>query len=525
MQFSVRRQFPRDYGVDHDAWRPGQLETLRWLEREARERTVSIVEAPVGSGKSAVGAALGGINNTMALTYTINLQKQYEEEYGFDPIFGMAHYPCALNAGMFNADDCIFPEAMFSCPVASECEYLIQRTLVQGSNRQALSYAYYLTAGWVHDQPPMYLYCDEAHLLPALVKGASTIEFDTEDIIKYDLEPFPTVNVRNHAIRIKIARDWLSGVRRVMTSKYNDIVRIPPANRTTEVLRAMRYYSGMISDLSNFISDSTNRPQDFFAQWDSESIKIIPLTARRSFPKYFLGKKQAVILTSATIGNPKVLASELGIRNFKFRRVESNYGPAENPVDVLDVPRMGYRTGESAKKKHAAEIAKLIKSHDPSWSGIIHVSSRYQARDLGERLARNGLQDRVYVLDTDGGTRGKIKAWHRNKKRRKNLLTITYSFHQGLDAPDDNINIVAKIPFKQLDDFGRAELDYNPALYRWNAAVKTEQACGRIRRGEPEHYETVGKPTRKVVAIADGNLDKVKGEMSDFFVSCFRKRS
>jgi hypothetical protein len=90
----------------------------------------------------------------------------------------------------------------------------------------------------------------------------------------------------------------------------------------------------------------------------------------------------------------------------------------------------------------------------------------------------------------------------------------------GLDAPDLKFNIIGKIPFKTLDRFGMAELQHNPSFYYLWAAILTEQAAGRIRRGEPEHYETPGRAVNKVVAIADGNYTRIQKQFSSHFKNC-----
>lgn len=129
------------------------------------------------------------------------------------------------------------------------------------------------------------------------------------------------------------------------------------------------------------------------------------------------------------------------------------------------------------------------------------------------------MQDRVYIPEGKG-TGEKITDWQNRKKKVPNTLAIAYSFHMGLDAPDEQINIVGKIPFATLDEFGMAQLRYDPIIYKHDAAVLTEQASGRIRRGKPEHYEEPGKPTRKMVAIADNNYIQLVDQFSNHFKSC-----
>jgi Rad3-related DNA helicase len=184
-----------------------------------------------------------------------------------------------------------------------------------------------------------------------------------------------------------------------------------------------------------------------------------------------------------------------------------------------DMPRLGYRTKTSGWKKWGTKIADLIKGYDPAWGGLIHVSSKKQANDLANLLARSGLQDRVYIPEGEG-TKKKISNWEQRKKKVPNTVAIAYSFHMGLDAPDLKFNILGKIPFKTLDRFGKAELDHNPGFYHLWAAILSEQSMGRTRRGNPEDYEVPGRAVNKVVAIADGNYIRIKNQFSSHFQNC-----
>ena len=159
---------PSNYGLPHDEWRPGQLETVKWIKDTPG---TLLVQAPTGSGKSSVGAALARYGIVRSLTHTINLQQQYEQVYGFDPIYGMRNYPCAFVNNTDSAAHCSFAEKMFECPVAEYCEYLIQRAIVRASKKQSLSYACFLQAVWPKLDNADFLYCDEAHLLPQTTKS------------------------------------------------------------------------------------------------------------------------------------------------------------------------------------------------------------------------------------------------------------------------------------------------------------------------------------------------------------------
>jgi len=518
---------PSVYGLPHDDWRPGQYETVRKIIGGFKlNNKYRIVQAPTGSGKSAIATALSGngIRSVRTVTNTINLQKQYESLYGFDPIYGMHNYPCAVWSNTLQASSCVYPEAMFNCPAKEVCEYLIQRNKVKWSYYQSMSYAYLLAAVWPWDAVTDYIVFDEGHLLPQITKDACTVEYTPEQVYKWDVEPYPTTQIGSMPLRVKIAVAWLRKVLLVHTKEYNRLLDIPAAIRkkNPSLMKKLHMISQHVFTLRRTIDHADNNPTDFYCTWDEESFKLVPLTSKLYFKQLFIrGGTHKPVIMSATIGNPDTFAAELGLGNmWEFIDTPSQFPPESMPVYTFDdAPRLSHKTTATGWNKWADTVHKVIKDSDPRWSGMIHVASRNQANLLAEKLAKKGLAHRLYIPEGKS-TSDKISAWDHRKKKVKNTIAITYSFFMGLDAGDDEINIIGKIPFETLDEVGMAKLRYNSTLYRYNAALKTEQAAGRIRRGEAEHYEEEGKPRRKVVAIADGNYHQIQDQFSGHFRQC-----
>jgi Rad3-related DNA helicase len=291
--------------------------------------------------------------------------------------------------------------------------------------------------------------------------------------------------------------------------------------RKNPVLRKkIKLFAAEITTLNRTIHNADAYPNDFYCTWDEKSFKLVPMTARLYFKRLFLrGKPHRPVIMSATIGNAETFSRELGISNmYDFIEVESAFPPESMPVWTLrDAPKLGHRTTPLEWDHWADVIGKAIDVVSSDWSGIIHVASKFQAKSLAEKLYKK-FGDRVYIPQGKT-TRKKIQHWHNRKKKHPNTLAISYSFFMGLDAYDDEINIIAKIPFATLDEVGMAKLEYDRDIYTYNAALLTEQAAGRIRRGKPEHYEDGGR-MKKFVAIADGNYSVVKPQFSNHFKKC-----
>ena len=511
---------PSRYGLPHDEWRPGQLETVKWVSNTPG---TLLIQAPTGSGKTAIASAISTYGSVRSLTHTINLQQQYEKLYGFDTIYGMRHYPCAFVNDTDTAANCSFAEKMFDCPVAVDCEYLIQREIVRKATKQSLSYAYFLQAVWPKLDSADMLYCDEAHLLPQITKDFCTIEYTTKQIFYMDVPMYPTVKLRGYQARTLMAVKWLQKIRLKMQDDHGDLVKVKPKYRSHNLKTRIRLLTEQIYRLGRTIAYAEKHPEEFYTNWNKDYFKMMPLSAKLYFKDLFINKfDHKPVLTSATIGNPDTLARELGLSNYSFRDVPSAYPPEAMPVFTFDdAPKLSYKSSPMDWRKWADVIGRAVNMVNSEWSGLIHVSSGIQAESLANALSRSehGLQDRVYIPEGKG-TKGKILDWKQRKLKVPNTIAIAYSFHMGLDAYDDEINIVGKIPYGILDEFGMAELNYDAGIYRHKAALLTEQACGRIRRGQPEHYEEPGEPMRKIVAIADNNYIGIVKEFSKHFQDC-----
>jgi Rad3-related DNA helicase len=505
---------PSSYGIPHDKWRKGQQEAVEWI-RNAKEQFV-ILQAPVGSGKSAIGSGLGRYGNVRAITASINLQDQYRDGYNFHALYGMGNYKCDLYP-MWMADNCSYPTKMSNCPAHENCDYLIQRELAKKNRRVALSYAYYLAANWTRENPSDYLYMDEAHLLLlSILRGHYSIEYTTDIIRKAKIDIWEYTE--KHDLDRILAIMW---IKKLVGKQEEKLAALKRRSIGPQTGKAIAYLSREIDHMHKVIGLLDAHPEDFWVKLDGDSFTVRPLTVS-AFAKDFLIGADKVVFTSATIGHPKSFADELGIpmRDWTFHDMPSQWMSHEMPIYVYkNAPRLKYDMSEAAKKQWADIIAGIIEENNPDWSALIHVASGAQERDLAERLARRVDPSRIYI--TDGRNTGdKIEQWRERLEYIPNTVAISSSFHQGLDAGDVNINIIAKIPFITLDEYGRAFLRRNKDMYRWMAALGVMQAAGRIRRGEPEHYEVAGEPRRKIVAIVDSAYKQVQRDFSEHFINC-----
>ena len=470
---------------------------------------------------SALSAALGSHNRRVLVATThLSLQKQYIE-YDFFPLYGRSNYECIESPMGNTTDQCLYPK-MKDCPVVAQCRYIVAKNNWIASDRSSLNYAYFLNASWLKDYQRDWIVLDEAHEIPRYLMDYLTVDFSAKDCAKHDV-PFwkPRKEVSSQAIAMLRARDWLH---MAVTNVEDDIAkfeRLVAAGEMHLVSKLRNLYQ-LYTKLNNAKIGISTNPDEWFAYLSEDRIKIAPLSAKDFFRTFFVdGFHGQFLLMSATVGNPESFAESIGIDSFAQREVPSRFPPESRPIHDLGAPRMSYGTSPLAYEKQADLVANAIKNVPDDWSGILHVQSRAKAKALGERLARRGLQDRLYLVQGKG-TMAKIDNWSRQKARIPNSLAISYSFHQGVDLMQERINISCDIPFASLaDPIERARANRYGDFYRHNAAILLEQRNGRTRRGRPEDYDTKDE-IAGYNAVADGNLRLVESHLSADFRSCLQ---
>lgn len=514
---------PNEYGLPYDTFRPGQLEAIQWaygLEQPG------IIQAPTGSGKTALPRAISQNHRTISLVRTKALQQEnYADDMGFVPLFGRGNYPCPHPMAPLDAmaDVCRHPANMTRCPVFTECAYFNQRNKASASRRASLNYAYWfgVYSNW---SPPEYLVLDEGHQLPDLVLEWAGCTINDTHRVHWDLPIFPliTTGPMQDGKTSERAVAWLTKVQHKITEAYRYYAQRQDddAKAAQEARNAERFGVKISATLQAMAA----APNDWFiksgpvALTNRSGEKVMgftarPLTARHHFKRYFQNGEHKLLIMSATIGDPAVFAQELGIPEFEYHEVASAWSPQVRPVHALDVPRIGHNTGESGYQKQAQVIAKSIRECPKTWDGIVHTSSIKQAHELARRLSSFGLGDRVWVPQKGTATDDMIYQWGARMARYPGSIMVTWALGEGYNGTREKINIVAKVMYPALDEFEQRRKSYNGKLFLQRAAWATEQALGRSRRGRPEDYDIDGK-VNGFVAIADDSWRWIKGYLS-----------
>lgn len=526
---------PAFWELKHESLREDQLSAILWA---VNTDGYGLLEAPTGSGKTAIARAITSKKKTVALCMTKMLQYENYEEYGFDAHYGRENFEC-INPENPNssADMCIHLEkGMNKCEYFSQCPYSVSKFKAMRSTKTSLNYAYWLTAkSWREDNPPEVLFLDECHNIPDIVTNWTGCTIKEDERKKWHLPEFPKLTYTHSSIigtfipdadtdNIHIALAWMHKSASILRARYKVLQKHAKAgvHNAQEEMHECARIGYKVATTAQAIQDNADR-------WYVESGDALvytrygyapaliakPLSACMHFKKLFNAK--TCILMSATIGNFSAFAKELGVHAHAECRVAHRYPAHARPVHILDAPRFGKNSDDAQYNMQADAIAKAILQNNKEWSGLVLVTRKTEASLLADRLARRGLQDRVWVTPGSDGkyvpTDTQVKAWADRRKKIPNSICITWAFWEGYNGLDEKICIVAKVPFPNLSTrFEQARLKANPRMYNLRTGWSLTQGLGRTRRGRDEDYGA----DNGYVAIADANWTRVRSSLPEY---------
>ena len=247
-------------------------------------------------------------------------------------------------------------------------------------------------------------------------------------------------------------------------------------------------------------------PECWFIKSDGEKMIIKPLTARFHF-NALMNKAPKLVMMSATIGKIDVFVRELGITDFEYIEVPNAFPPLMRKITDLDAGKMGYKSTREEWIKHSQVIADAINQCPDHVTGIVHSPSKWLAYDLADRLGKMTRRP-MHVPQENIGTEQVIQDWI--DAREPGKICVSWNLWEGINAGEDDICIVAKMPFIDFSEpFDKERFMFDGKAGYQRVANKFTQGLGRIRRGKPEHYGN-----GKLVAIADGNWKRLRKYIS-----------
>lgn len=505
---------PSDYNLPYSEW----YENQRGMVERAvglNPGQVLILEAPTGTGKSGTPLTVSYHRpGTTVCVATRDLQQQYANTFGISDDFvavawGQAHYPCVHqeHVAQFTEAydepptraDCPYKRGAKDCPVGTRCPYEQSKAAALRAQTKVLNYALAFYTKWWRPHTND-LFCDEAHRLPGILSSLVSLEIANRTRKWYDLPDFPYTSGGTSYAYGQI-QSWAA-------TGAEHLVALERTTQEPKKKLSVRRMRLKLESLVKMLDKA--EPGTWYVASGQSAGKLIakPIFPGRYAKSILDGNARSITLMSATIGDPALLAEELGLtQGFEFLSLPHIF-PKENRVVIWikGAPKLSRKSTESDYKAQAEIIARILNSHRGQ-RGLIHTASWKHVEILKDLLGRT-FGHRLFIPKGE-----RIKAVERFKNSNGDTVVISPSWYEGLNFPDDEARfaIIAKVPYLSLADPVvklRLKSKGGGRWYRWQAALRIVQAAGRIVR----HRSDWG-----IVYICDSEWPKVAKYVPKWF--------
>ncbi len=510
----------------HPTARNGQLELIeRAIDAFENGKRFVIIEAPVGSGKSAIGYTVGNYFQTYYyVTAQKLLQSQLSKDFGEEgkwigdekspmiELKGRNAYPCNYYDRKLELEgdkmllvekqhfqdlsrlkiDCARGECkkkgkgkLKFCEDNEKdihhCPYFIQRDKAMVSAAVLMNFHSFIFQTEVSVTPWDYknlLIIDEAHVTESVLMDFITLSFaDTPLGIEFS--------------KYETAEEYLiffeeNGMPEIMANKLKDAL----TSRNDE---DEEYWKGTILKYIKFkssIMDGENWVVKFENKKSYRTVELKPLFVNKFAKNILFNKAERILMMSGTILSAKIMANCLGINEneYEFISVDSQF-PVENRlIHYKPSGSMSYKNKKETIPKMMKDIEKICNDHIGD-RGIIHAQS-FELTEFVINNSKPELKSRLF-FQKNYQNKEEMLAAH---AASKNGIIIAPAMHEGLDLKDDlsRFQLILKVPYPSFIENPQLEMrmKISSDYYNYLTAMKLVQAYGRSIRSETDFAET-----------------------------------
>ncbi len=478
------------------SYREGQREALD-AAREAfgAGARVVVIEAPTGSGKSALAVSLAQeARSAFVLTGQKVLQDQYHRDFvGLAMLKGRASYPCEVVPHATAASaPCLMGHAFQAC---DGCGYYRARDEALAAPIALMNYAAFLHQ--VNDAggfgPRELLVLDEAHgaeshlmqYLQARLSDALLERAGIDERLPAFLDPEFSIDVAESMLPHLVSRRAeldaeLGGVR-------------DGGLAAAAKLQALQWLDGQVRRL-RWLCDTFDAGVDWVCEHGSEAgsayLAWKPVDVAGLAEELLFGHAQRALMLTATVLDEHTFLRGLGLEPDEAAviRVASTFPADRRPLVLRPVARLTRHHQARDLPLLVGEVARIMADHEAE-KGVIHTHSYRIAAALRADLPERQRQRLISHVSADG----RQSALEEHLSRPEPTVLLTPSMTEGLDLAGDlaRWQIICKLPYPYLGDPQvAARRQRDPQWYAWRTSQALVQAYGRVVRSRDDHAVT-----------------------------------
>ena len=479
-----RRFFPEERP------RPLQEEIMDFVVKNWEQCDSFVVEAPTGTGKSAIGVGLARVlaskrnrdffneeefqpNCSYITTTTIELQNQYERCYankGLLKLYSADHYSCNRRKNLNCADGArIKMTTKLPCP--GVCPYRRAKEEFVNGDFGVVNLAYYINETYYAGQllKRGLMVFDEAHAVGDVVKDFVSLEITEFQLAKYDVKDPPGYNTDRFdmaKLRKWLRHEFTPNVEKEEARIVADRDSWEGAPDDPEYLSVCKECTELDKYLCRVrrVTDTLD-PKTWVVDDTKEGMLLTPITPRPFMKEVVTGLNKKNLFMTATILDFDFFVKEhdLDPKHTLFFTASSPFHKDNRKIYFVPCGKLKHNDLQVTMKPFV-EAVKIVLDEHLDERGIIFVSSYAQSVELTKQLWSSRL-----------------------------ISHFNSSMHEGVDLKDDmsRFQVLLKLPFPSLGSTSiKRRSEMFPEWYAYRTALMLVQASGRSVRNENDRAVT-----------------------------------
>lgn len=511
---SIILDFPDNYTA-----RPAQVEILARIDKAINAgKKYIIINAPTGIGKSLISKTLGNYSNNpsssfikcvkdysiygedgplimdqephfgcFALTITKALQDQYKDSFSDTGVLkGKSNYQCAVDDELsVDVAPCIFEANLKNkCWSCNTCPYYNSRNDMLIKKFSTLNYSMFFSLP-EHLKKRQVLVCDEGSELEEQLVSQFTCEIDIPFLVKNGIlvSAFPTQETSTKIFA------WINNITEQLDLTVKDLKNwLGKAEHRKDFIefnKKKTLYT-KITSLQQKITtlQGTYYEAQYLIEKIDSNIKFIPLKVD-VLSKYLFDQVKTVVILSATIINHKNYAKSLGMKDYEYIEVETNFDPEKSPIYIMAKQKLNYKNLTSMLPTLKNQVEQILAEHKGE-KGIIHTHTQYIADYIRENTKNKRL-----LFREKGVTNEDILDIHFNSDEPTVLVSPSMTYGVDLKGDYGKFQILLKAPWLPTKEIRVEKLMKMDKEWYSDQMLKTlVQACGRGVRSEDDECQT-----------------------------------
>lgn len=478
--------------------------TYREGQREAIDRVRAsfedgarfvVVEAPTGSGKSAIAVTLA---REAKSAYILTIQKVLQDQYVRDfpdlaVMKGRSNYPCLVTNTHAAAAPCIVGKRF---PACEACPYFTAKDVAMAASSVALNYAYYLAelnyGGGFGERDLLIL--DEAHNAEAALMAFAQVSLSEAELMRAGISRKlpPPLGDEGYFDFVEDLLPELHDRTRQLELELAKVSSFGAA--ATDLLRHKQWLDARAVRMRMMIDSRAYDGAEWIVERrrteGGDGVVFKPVEVAPFAEELLFKGTGKVLLMSATILDVPTFLRGIGIEpgTAALVQVPSSFPAANRPLVLRPSARLTRHYLEKELPRLVAAVSEVAQAHARE-KGVIHAHSYRIARAIETGLP----EDQRWRLVTHRNAADREVALTRHLSSPEPTILLSPSMTEGIDLGEDlaRWQVLCKVPYPNLGDVQvkhRAERD--PSWYDWRTCLSVVQAYGRSVRSRDDRATT-----------------------------------